>query len=122
MDSTSTQLTYPGLVQLSTHLAPSSLSALFRNSHLSVIYRRPSLLSPTSNQPELFTLVTDSVLNHEPEVVWESLEDVDGSGSRFWNSTLKRSNINDWVRSDSSRRREPVEGERRVEERSEGNE
>ncbi|CEQ42194.1 SPOSA6832_03975 [Sporobolomyces salmonicolor] len=90
LNSTSTQLTYPGLFTLSSTpslLPPSGLAALFRNSHLSVLYRRPSSPSSTFNTaashggPELFTLVTDSSFAGEEEVVWESLEDTDGSGS-----------------------------------------
>lgn len=32
--------------------------------------------------------MTDSNFSREPEVVWESLEDVDGSSSRFVNGDL----------------------------------
>ncbi|GAA5948773.1 hypothetical protein JCM21900_005292 [Sporobolomyces salmonicolor] len=108
LNSTSTQLTYPGLFTLSSTpslLPPSGLAALFRNSHLSVLYRRPSSPSSTFNAaashggPELFTLVTDSSFAGEEEVVWESLEDTDGSGSEFYTAALRRSRTRggDWA-------------------------
>ncbi|TNY20148.1 hypothetical protein DMC30DRAFT_332814, partial [Rhodotorula diobovata] len=101
--STSTQLTYPGLSALCTTsslLPPSGLAALFRNSHLSVIYRRPTLPSfVTGAGPELFTLVTDSAFVGEAGIVWESLEDVDGSECAFFDGALRRSSVRggDWV-------------------------
>lgn len=118
LESTSTQLTYPGLVSLCqspTLLPPSGLAALFRNSHLSVLYRRPSLPPPPAilppndkhttataaalPDPELFTLVTDSSLGQEGEIVWESLGDVDGGGSEFFDAALRRAQVRggDWV-------------------------
>ncbi|GAA5976746.1 hypothetical protein JCM10908_005616 [Rhodotorula pacifica] len=102
LESTSTQLTYPGLAALCQSpslLPPSGLAALFRNSHLSVLYRRPTLPPPPTTssssqpdpEPELFTLVTDSSLSHEGDMVWESLGDVDGGGSEFFDARLRRS-------------------------------
>ncbi|GAA5984961.1 hypothetical protein JCM5350_000079 [Sporobolomyces pararoseus] len=100
LNTTSTQLTYPGLFALSSTpslLPPSGLAALFRNSHLSVIYRRPRTPTPHSTPlqsppgPELFTLVTDSSFAAEEEIVWESIEDVDGSASEFFTAGLSRS-------------------------------
>lgn len=116
--STSTQLTYPGLSALCTTsslLPPSGLAALFRNSHLSVIYRRPTLPSSiTGAGPELFTLVTDSAFVGEAGIVWESLEDVDGSECAFFDGALRRSSVRggDWVGSgagngNGERREEP---------------
>lgn len=111
LEINSNQLTYTGLISLSTELKPSSLSALFRNSHLSVIYRRPSsqasssspftsstststLTTTVTQGPELFTLVTDlGLVSQYPNIVWESLEDIDGSGTRFWDGALRESRI-----------------------------
>jgi hypothetical protein len=115
LSTTSTQLTYYGLFLLSSHLAPSSLSALFRNSHLSVLFRRPSTPTSTSTPtggsdagPALFTLVTDASFADEPEVVWESLEDVDGGSSEFYDGTLRRSSTRggDWVAREGTTRRQ----------------
>lgn len=145
LDSTSTQLSYPGLFQLASALPPNSLAALLRNSHLSVLYRRPILpvtsrpppappappLPPTPHQvdpdydhqtalevyavtqqlmaadlgaqdssvtddpnlPKLFTLATDLSFLTEPEIVWESLEDVEGALSEFYDWRLKKSEL-----------------------------
>ncbi|KAM0786378.1 hypothetical protein ACM66B_001846 [Microbotryomycetes sp. NB124-2] len=111
LTSSQTQLTYHGLFLLSTQLAPSSLSALFRNSHLSVLYRR--LATPTphntpqlgSEGPALFTLVTDATFVHEPEVVWESLEDVEGALSEFYDGALRKTSVRggEYVRSSAPR-------------------
>jgi ubiquitin carboxyl-terminal hydrolase MINDY-1/2 len=39
----------------------------------------------------LYTLTTDQVFLHEPSVVWERLEDVDGGWSSFVDSDFVRS-------------------------------
>lgn len=57
------------------------LFALFRNSHLAVLYRYGG---------SLYTLVTDQVFLHEPSVVWERLEDVDQGAAVFVNSAFER--------------------------------
>jgi hypothetical protein len=91
LSSNQTQLTYHGLSLLNSQLASGSLTALFRNSHLSVLYRRPASSSPQIfSAPELFTLVTDSTFLNEGNIVWESLEDVDGSASDFFDAGLRR--------------------------------
>ncbi|KAK4050307.1 hypothetical protein OIV83_003628 [Microbotryomycetes sp. JL201] len=110
LSSSQTQLTYHGLFLLSSQLAPSSLSALFRNSHLSVLYRR--LATPTPHNtpqlgtegPVLFTLVTDATFVHEPSVVWESLEDVEGALSDFYDGALRKTSVRggEYVRSNAS--------------------
>ncbi|KAL5503846.1 hypothetical protein ACEPAH_7917 [Sanghuangporus vaninii] len=114
LDSTGAQLTYHGLFTLASSIQPGSLVALFRNSHLSVLYRRPApspssppIASSSSGRssntnsyshiqaeeadPALYNLVTDYVFYNEPSVVWERLEDVDGSSSTFVDSDFRRS-------------------------------
>lgn len=85
LDTTSSQLTYFGLFHLAATLAPGSLVALFRNSHLSVLYKSEE------EDAALYTLVTDQVFLQEPSVVWERLEDVDGGWSTFVDSDFVRS-------------------------------
>jgi len=82
IESNSTQLTYHGLFSLLS-IEP-GLYAFIRNSHLSVLLR----YTGPDSESSLWTLVTDSNFSREPEVVWESLEDVDGSSSRFVNGDL----------------------------------
>lgn len=71
-----TQLSPFGLTQLSTRLAPGSISILFRNDHFSTLYKHPE-------SQQLFTLVTDAGYANHAEVVWESLVDVTGFNAEF---------------------------------------
>lgn len=86
IDSTQSQLTYYGLFTLASTLIPGSLVALFRNSHLSVLFK-----SPNPEDSALYTLVTDQVFLNESSVVWERIEDVDGGASSFVDSDFVRS-------------------------------
>lgn len=61
---------------------------LFRGSHLSVLYKR---LDPVTKSTMLYTLVTDRVFLREPSIVWESLVDVDGQSSSFYDSYMSSS-------------------------------
>lgn len=89
LDNSSTQITINGLFRLS-ELAPNSLVALFRNSHLSVLFVRPP--SPDEHvertTPKLFELVTDEGMR-DSLVVWESLVDTSGAGD-WYDASLKR--------------------------------
>lgn len=83
---TSTQLTYHGLFNLANDgIEPGELVALFRGSHVSVLYK-----SPDPERPGLFTLVTDHIFAQEPSVVWEAMEDVEGGASTFVDSSFIR--------------------------------
>ncbi|KAF8838025.1 DUF544-domain-containing protein [Paxillus ammoniavirescens] len=84
LDTTKSQLTYHGLFQLASTTKPGSLVALFRNSHLSVLYKSED------DNPALYSLVTDYVFLNEPSVVWERLEDIDGGWSTFVDSDFNR--------------------------------
>ncbi|KAH9838654.1 uncharacterized protein C8Q71DRAFT_752338 [Rhodofomes roseus] len=85
IDKTQSQLTYHGLFTLASTVEPGQLVALFRNSHLSVLYK------PHGSDGGLYTLVTDQVFLYEASVVWERLEDVEGSMSSFADSDFIRS-------------------------------
>ncbi|TRM59352.1 hypothetical protein BD626DRAFT_408990 [Schizophyllum amplum] len=76
------QLTYHGLFHLATTLPPNELVALFRSSHLSVLYRADDAL---------YGLATDAIFLHEPSIVWERLEDVDGGWSTFVDADFRKS-------------------------------
>jgi hypothetical protein len=82
LDTTQSQLTYYGLFQLSSTLKPGDLVALFRNSHLGVLYK------PHGDEAGLYTLVTDHTFTHEETVVWEKLDDIEGS-SQFVDAQFK---------------------------------
>lgn len=80
-----TQLTPYGIAQLRQTLPAGTLSVLFRNSHLSVIYRRrPN--EGEGGSPELFTLVTDAGFLMEDRIVWESLQDPRGEYNNYFDS------------------------------------
>lgn len=70
-------------------LSPDTLSALFRGSHLSVLYKS----APTERDPNptLYALVTDQSFLNEPSVVWEKFGDVDGQGAEFVDSNFIKS-------------------------------
>jgi hypothetical protein len=91
LDNTQSQLTYHGLFQLASSLAPNSLSALFRGSHLSVLYKASPPDSESDSESALYTLVTDQSFLYESSVVWEKFEDVDGGASTFVDSNLIKS-------------------------------
>ncbi|KAF8919479.1 hypothetical protein CPB85DRAFT_1276801 [Mucidula mucida] len=80
LDSTRSQLTYHGLFHLASTIKSGSLVALYRNLHLSVLFKRHG------DDSSLYCLVTDQVFLREPSVVWERLEDVDGGWSTFVDS------------------------------------
>ncbi|KIY70040.1 hypothetical protein CYLTODRAFT_371611 [Cylindrobasidium torrendii FP15055 ss-10] len=85
LEGTSSQLTYHGLFHLASTIKPGTLVALFRNLHLSVLYKRDN-----EEDQALYSLVTDQVFLREPWVVWERLEDVDGGSSTFVDSDFVR--------------------------------
>ncbi|KAJ3782689.1 hypothetical protein GGU10DRAFT_275013 [Lentinula aff. detonsa] len=86
LDNTQSQLTYHGLFHLASTTKPGSLMALFRNLHLSVLYKRD-----TPDDSSLYSLVTDYVFSNEPSIVWERIEDVQGSMSTFVDSSFVKS-------------------------------
>ncbi|SPO31785.1 uncharacterized protein UTRI_06502_B [Ustilago trichophora] len=95
LDTQSTQLTYHGLFVLAQELPAGQPVALFRNSHLSVLYRRlpHQGVDEDAAPPTLFTLATDSSFLMEDEIVWESLVDVDGASSEFYDGKFHKSTM-----------------------------
>ncbi|KAK9477462.1 hypothetical protein V1514DRAFT_309126 [Lipomyces japonicus] len=75
---TATQLTATGLKFLSELLSPGSFAVLFRNDHFATIYMHPE-------SGQIFMLVTDAGLLDHENVVWETVSDVDGARSEFFN-------------------------------------
>lgn len=101
LDTASTQLTYHGLFVLAQELPAGQPVALFRNSHLSVLYKRlphegvdaAEASVGVAPPPTLFTLATDSSFLLEDEIVWESLVDVDGASSEFYDGKFRKSRM-----------------------------
>ncbi|KAJ6155895.1 hypothetical protein N7470_006461 [Penicillium chermesinum] len=77
-----TQLSPFGLTQLTTRLAPGSVSIFFRNDHFSTLYKHPQ-------SQQLFSLVTDAGYANHAEVVWESLVDVTGYNTEFFSGDFR---------------------------------
>ena len=73
LSQTSSQLTTDGVIQLNSRMDNGGLAVLFRNNHFSVLHKRDD---------RLFSLVTDVGFRHS-EIVWESLDQVDGDTQYF---------------------------------------
>ena len=67
--NTSSQLTTQGIILLNETLSNNSISILFRNNHFSTLYKRNG---------ELFILVTDHGFLNEKNVIWETLQNING--------------------------------------------
>uniref|UniRef100_A0A1I7WML5 Ubiquitin carboxyl-terminal hydrolase n=1 Tax=Heterorhabditis bacteriophora TaxID=37862 RepID=A0A1I7WML5_HETBA len=76
LNSSMTQLTYYGLFRLMDTMRDNELAVLFRNNHFHTMLKR---------KDELFLLVSDSGYLKVPNVVWETLNNVEGN-SVFVNS------------------------------------
>ncbi|KAK0652110.1 hypothetical protein B0T16DRAFT_298950, partial [Cercophora newfieldiana] len=77
-----TQLTKWGLEVIRKSMMPSSVAILFRNDHFSTLYKHPQT-------QQLLTLVTDAGYAGHPEVVWESLVDVNGERAEFFSGDFR---------------------------------
>ncbi|KAF9066956.1 hypothetical protein BDP27DRAFT_1329740 [Rhodocollybia butyracea] len=84
--NTPSQLTRYGLTHLASTTKPGTLIALFRDFHLSVLYKRDA-----PDDPGFYSLVTDHSLLKEPSVVWERMEDIDGGSPTFVDSWFVKS-------------------------------
>ena len=80
LESTSNQLTYHGLFELTASLKDGEVSVLFRNNHFSTI---------TKHEGVLYQLVTDQGFVKEDSVVWEALSSVSGDND-FVNSFFQK--------------------------------
>jgi len=72
-----TQLTPYGLSALHATLEPGEFAILFRNDHFSTIYKHP-------RDQRLYTLITDAGYADRDEIIWETLEDINGARSEFF--------------------------------------
>ncbi|KAH0533924.1 hypothetical protein FGG08_007463 [Glutinoglossum americanum] len=77
-----TQLTSFGLETMGRSLPSGGIAILFRNDHFSTLYKHP-------RSGQLLTLVTDMGYAGHPEVVWESLVDVNGEGAEFFSGDFR---------------------------------
>jgi len=90
LDTSSHQLTYPGLTSLHTHLPQNSTSVFFRNNHFAPLFK---------HDDKLLLLVTDQGYANVPSVVWEVLGNIDGD-TTYVDSNFAAPSVNDdYVRS-----------------------
>jgi len=80
LNDSASQMTYCGLTSLHECIEERELAILFRNNHFSVVYK---------NQDKLFQSVTDEGFLTRKNVVWETMENIDGNGD-FYDSNFKR--------------------------------
>ena len=69
LEESASQLTYYGLCELNTVLKEGQLAVFFRNNHFSTMYKQGA---------NLYLLVTDQGFLHQLDVVWETLENIEG--------------------------------------------
>lgn len=69
LESSPSQLTFEGLFKIHAALEEDELAVLFRNNHFSTVLKRRNVL---------YTLVTDVGFIHRDEVVWETLDCLNG--------------------------------------------
>lgn len=82
MSESATQLTPWGIEVISKAIRPGTFAILFRNDHFSTLYCHPFTM-------QLLTLVTDAGYSSHEEVVWESLEDVNGEMSELYSGDFR---------------------------------
>ena len=69
LDESASQLTYHGICELNAVMEEGQLAVLFRNNHFSTMVKQGGVL---------YLLVTDQGFLHQGDVVWESLDSVQG--------------------------------------------
>merc|ERR1719233_2632735 len=69
LEESASQLTYHGLCELNTVMKEGQLSVFFRNNHFSTMYKQGA---------SLYLLVTDQGFLNNIDVVWETLENIEG--------------------------------------------
>lgn len=107
LDNNPTQLTTHGLGILHDSLFPSSFAILFRNDHFSTIYKHPE-------SSQLFTLVTDLGYATRPEIIWESLVDINGHMNEFHSGDFRPVGNNEQGQSSSNEATSNAQGQRRM--------
>lgn len=76
--ASASQLTYTGLLKLYEFMNDRQLAVFFRNNHFSTLF---------ALNGQLFVLVTDLGYLHQPAVIWEALEALDGQ-SEFYSDAF----------------------------------
>lgn len=85
MNDHRTQLTAFGLLRLREKLLHNKFSILFRNDHFSTLFKY---------EDRLYTLVTDFGYKNCKDIVWQSLDSVDGSCDAFFAGNFSAAEVN----------------------------
>lgn len=103
LEESASQLTYHGLCELNSALSDGELAVFFRNNHFSTVHKSGT---------ELFLLVTDQGFLHQENVVWETLENIEGD-TEFVDHDFKT--VQEFKGAGVRLQGEPLTGEMRVE-------
>lgn len=79
LEKTASQLTQHGLNELKSRIKDNEIGILFRNNHFLTLLKRGS---------EIYTLVTDHGYLTEDNIIWETLDNIEGAG-RFFDSNFQ---------------------------------
>lgn len=85
LNESPTQLTAFGLLRLREKLLHNKFSILFRNDHFSTLFKY---------EDRLYTLVTDFGYKNCKDIVWQSLDSVDGSCDAFFAGNFSAAEVN----------------------------
>merc|ERR1719305_1842581 len=69
LEESASQLTYHGICELNSVMKDGQLAVFFRNNHFSTVRKEKSVL---------YLLVTDQGFLNQPNVVWETLDNIQG--------------------------------------------
>lgn len=84
LEKTASQLTLYGLNELKSKIKDNEIGILFRNNHFLTLFKRDS---------ELYTLVTDHGYLTEENVIWETLDNIEGAGKYFNSNFLPSDDV-----------------------------
>jgi len=79
INKTASQLTYFGLLELHNNIRERQLCVFFRNNHFCTLFK---------DEGKLYLLVTDLGYQHEYDVIWEKLDEIDGD-TEYVNGNFK---------------------------------
>jgi len=83
LEQTASQLTISGLIELKSKIKDNEIGILFRNNHFLTLLKRGD---------EIYTLVTDHGYLTEENIIWETLDSLEGAG-RFFDSNFQPSEV-----------------------------
>ena len=83
LERTASQLTLHGLRELKARIKDNEIGILFRNNHFLTLFKREN---------EIYTLVTDHGYLTEDNIIWETLDNIEGAG-HFYDSNFQTAEV-----------------------------